>query len=114
MYTRNIALSTEGSNCTASTSYKNYSCYGAIDGRLGSGPNYEWASGTEGTGAWIQITLPRPIYVIRITPTNRYSGNGDGVKRAAVLFDNSQTRTVTNNMSLYTQYQSTAEALAEE
>ena len=95
-FTRNVALYSQGSSCTSSSSYHGFTCRGVIDGRFGINSIYEWISVGEGSKAWIQITLFRPVYVIRIMAINRDSGRGDEVKRAAVLFDNNQTREVTN------------------
>lgn len=96
-FTKNVALRTQGSTCTASSEHgPRFSCRGAIDGITPKHYFNEWASRNEGTRAWIQITLPRPVYVIRIKAINRNFGNGDEVKRASVLFDNNQSREVTN------------------
>ena len=104
-FTENVARSSQGSTCEASTEFSNkYSCWKAIDGDL----NSDWASREEGIRAWIQITLPQPVYVIRIKATNRKTGGGDEVKRASLLFDNNQTGEVTNyhNLQNVIQYSS--------
>lgn len=86
---RNVALQNQGTTCKASSNYPGFTCYHAIDGRLGDGPNAEWASYGDGTNAWITLTLPHEYWIVKMKITPRRF-DFDRAKEVKVSFDSTQ------------------------